>query len=234
MRSWILVALDIDGTLVDLAGAGARAMDRAFCQHLALPSSPRRGSFAGRTDLGVVKEVFREHAVRTEGARRNEGDSSVFFSTYLEFLKEEVETTPYSATPGAEALVEKLWAEPEIKLGLATGNVRDAALLKLSVAGLRVEYDFGAFGGEHELRDQLLVAAFDQAESALPAGDRVQRKIVVGDTPHDIQAAHAVGAQAVAVAQGPYTIDELRRHGPDFCVADLSPTVGSDFWTKPI
>jgi phosphoglycolate phosphatase-like HAD superfamily hydrolase len=36
--------------------------------------------------------------------------------------------------------------------------------------------------------------------------------VVVGDTPHDIACAHAVGAVAVAVATGSFTADQLRAY----------------------
>jgi ribonucleotide monophosphatase NagD (HAD superfamily) len=37
---------------------------------------------------------------------------------------------------------------------------------------------------------------------------------VVGDTPHDIECANAIGARTVAVATGGYTLDELESHHP--------------------
>ncbi len=231
MDSLILVALDVDGTLVDLAGAGARAMDRAFCQLLDLERSPRRGTFAGRTDLGVVLEVLGEHAKECREVRLDEKGLQRFFSIYLDHLAEEIVSTPYSATPGAKAFIESLWCAPNTRVGLATGNIRDAALLKLDVSGLRTKYDFGAFGGEHELRDRLFAAAFAKAEATLPAGETVSRRVVVGDTPQDILGARAVGAQVVAVAQGPFERDELGRHDPDLLVTDLSEAFPNSIWS---
>lgn len=46
--------------------------------------------------------------------------------------------------------------------------------------------------------------------------------LVVGDTPpRDIDAAHAAGAIAVAVATGKYTVEELRSAGADHVLATL-------------
>jgi phosphoglycolate phosphatase-like HAD superfamily hydrolase len=36
---------------------------------------------------------------------------------------------------------------------------------------------------------------------------------VVGDTPHDIDCARAIGARTIAIASGIYPADDLRAHG---------------------
>jgi ribonucleotide monophosphatase NagD (HAD superfamily) len=37
---------------------------------------------------------------------------------------------------------------------------------------------------------------------------------VIGDTPHDIECANAIGVRTIAVATGGYSVDELREHHP--------------------
>ena len=37
---------------------------------------------------------------------------------------------------------------------------------------------------------------------------------MVGDTPHDIECANAIGVKTIAVATGGYTLDELAAHRP--------------------
>jgi phosphoglycolate phosphatase len=44
---------------------------------------------------------------------------------------------------------------------------------------------------------------------------------VVGDTPLDIQAAHAVDCTAIAVATGRYDVDALREAGADHVLKTL-------------
>jgi phosphoglycolate phosphatase-like HAD superfamily hydrolase len=46
---------------------------------------------------------------------------------------------------------------------------------------------------------------------------------VVGDTPHDIHCANAIGARTVAVATGGYTLEELETHRPWRAFAELPP-----------
>lgn len=229
MSRRVAVALDIDGTLVGLAGAGARAMDRAFCAHLGLDRSPRRSSFAGRTDRSIALEVLEQH--RRGGETDLEAELSGFFGVYLRLLPEEIDRTPYQATPGAMALLEELDRTPGVMLGLATGNLAEAARLKLRSAGLRERFDFGAFGHEVDRRDQLLTLAFERAWQRLPAGGPAISKVMIGDTPHDVEAARAVGAFAVAVAQGPFSSEQLGACGPDLLVDDLLEALRSRFWS---
>jgi len=48
--------------------------------------------------------------------------------------------------------------------------------------------------------------------------------LVVGDTPHDIACAHAVGARPIGVATGSYSVQTLRSKGAEAVFEDLSDT----------
>ncbi len=54
--------------------------------------------------------------------------------------------------------------------------------------------------------------------------EALERVIVIGDTPHDIDCARVGGAISIAVATGGFTVEELRAAGADVVVADLSDT----------
>ena len=49
-------------------------------------------------------------------------------------------------------------------------------------------------------------------------------RFLIGDTPNDIAAAHAIGAVSVAVATGRYPAGALKEAGADVVVEDLSDT----------
>ena len=51
--------------------------------------------------------------------------------------------------------------------------------------------------------------------------------LVVGDTPHDVACAHAVGAVAVGVATGGFTVDQLRDCGAAVVFETLEDTTDS-------
>ena len=44
---------------------------------------------------------------------------------------------------------------------------------------------------------------------------------VFGDTPADVQAAHAIGLEVVAVATGIYSREQLEAERPELCLASL-------------
>ena len=58
-------------------------------------------------------------------------------------------------------------------------------------------------------------------------GSRPNRIVVIGDTPHDVTAAHANGAFALAVATGRNGLDELAACGADVALPDLSDTAAA-------
>ena len=46
---------------------------------------------------------------------------------------------------------------------------------------------------------------------------------VIGDTPHDIECANAIGVRTIAVATGGYSVEELREHQPWQLFEELPP-----------
>ena len=48
--------------------------------------------------------------------------------------------------------------------------------------------------------------------------------VVIGDTPADLHCGRAIGARAIGVATGHYSVDELWQHEPLAVFADLSDT----------
>jgi phosphoglycolate phosphatase-like HAD superfamily hydrolase len=48
--------------------------------------------------------------------------------------------------------------------------------------------------------------------------------VIVGDTPSDIQCGRPIGARAIAVATGHYTVESLAEHAPDAVFSNLSDT----------
>lgn len=72
----------------------------------------------------------------------------------------------------------------------------------------------GAYGSDHEDRDQLARTAMERA--AAMRGERVHGSevLVIGDTPRDIACARSIGAHCLAVATGKYTIEALRECAP--------------------
>jgi len=51
-----------------------------------------------------------------------------------------------------------------------------------------------------------------------------EQLVIIGDTPADVHCGSGVGARAIAVATGAYSVDELAACGPSVTLADLTDT----------
>jgi phosphoglycolate phosphatase-like HAD superfamily hydrolase len=105
---------------------------------------------------------------------------------------------------------------------LGTGNFRATGIAKLRYYGIDAFFPnfVGGFGDDHELREELIRVGI----ARLQDGELAERIVIVGDTTHDIAAARANGAFALAVATGRDSIETLRAAGADAVLEDLSRT----------
>ncbi len=105
---------------------------------------------------------------------------------------------------------------------LLTGNTRRGAEAKLTHYGLAEFFDDGAFSEQGADRAAIARAALMRAAAVgrVPEGDSV---FVIGDTPHDVSCAGAIGARAVGVATGSYDASALARAGAWRVLPQLPP-----------
>ncbi len=208
-RGAVTVLWDVDGTLVDVRGAGRRAFAVALRRVWGDAGRLDGVSFAGATDLGVLAQVV-------DAAALDEERTGAFFDALVIALDAELCALP--ARPIAGALdVTRVLAQAGVVQGLLTGNEERCAHLKLGSAGFeRAWFSFGAFGHEHADRDQL---------ARMAAARRPGRHVVVGDTPKDVQAARAIGAVAVAVCTGFAPRAALEAARPDHLLDDVADVV---------
>jgi len=80
----------------------------------------------------------------------------------------------------------------------------------------------GAFGDDHEQRDEIAAIARERGSRLLGEDLRGEQVLVIGDTPFDIRCGRAIGARVLAVATGGAPLAELEHHKPDWAVADLT------------
>jgi phosphoglycolate phosphatase-like HAD superfamily hydrolase len=176
---------------------------------------------AGRTDWIILHD-----ALRKIGRDLDDDLFAQLRERYLAHLDEEIDRPAEgvkAVMPGVRVLLDELQARNDAFLGLLTGNFEQGARIKLEHFGLWHYFRCGAFGDDHSDRNALVPFALERAGrcglDAAPAD-----VIVVGDTPHDIACAHAVGALPVGVATGSFTVEQLRSSGGDIVFEDLSDT----------
>jgi phosphoglycolate phosphatase len=217
-----LVLFDIDGTLLLSGGAGVRAMTRAFAHLFGVEDAFDGIPIAGFTDSFLLSRAL-ERAVLPDTADAHQS----FRTIYLDMLPEEIAKPGRGRTglmPGVQPLVDHIAGANDLHPALLTGNYERAAQIKLAHFGLGEYFSWGAFGEDSPDRTELARLALARAEArAIPRAAR-DNVVVIGDTPHDVACAKAIGARAIAVATGGYSIEQLQESGADEAFADLSDT----------
>lgn len=212
-----LILFDIDGTILTSGGAGERALRLGFADEFGIEDDLKNVEIAGRTDSGIARQMLAHH-----GFPVNEVNLERFFSAYLRFLEPQLSLHQGRLLPGISELIQNLHARPHIALGLLTGNLERGAKLKLRHYGVDSFFEFGAFADDHPDRNQLGHFAKDRALAIYGVEFLVKQIYILGDTPHDITCARAIGAKAVAIATGVFTSTQLAAHHPDSLFEDLS------------
>jgi phosphoglycolate phosphatase-like HAD superfamily hydrolase len=213
-----VLLFDIDGTLLNAAGAGRRALRRAFAHHGWPGDLYDTMKFHGLTDRAIVRAGLRHGGLA-------EGDEviSAVLETYAGFLEDEVlRSEGFVVHPGVEAALAAAAATADVALGVGTGNVRPGARAKLRRGGLAERFAFGGYGCDHEERAEILAlgAARGAAHLGVPR-DRC-RVVVIGDTPRDVAAARDIGAESIGVGTGGTPLAELHAAGATWAFADLT------------
>ncbi|MEO7456104.1 MAG: HAD hydrolase-like protein [Gemmatimonadaceae bacterium] len=218
-----VVLFDIDGTLLWTDGAGRRAVYRALEEVYGQPA-PDGHEFDGKTDPQIVRELMRKGGVDDASidARLDEA-----LDRYVGHLRTELSDEDHTGKtyPGIAALLDALEARDDVMLGLLTGNVHQGAEAKLAAVGIeRGRFKVGAFGSDHHSRPELPGIARARAEALLGHEVSGRDVVVIGDTPADMGCGQSIGARAIGVATGRYSVNDLRACNAAAVFADLSAT----------
>jgi phosphoglycolate phosphatase-like HAD superfamily hydrolase len=218
MRPTVLL-FDIDGTLITTGGAGRKAIVGAFQEAYGRPDACNHFSFSGMTDRAIVRLGLEHIGVSVTAAAID--TLLQRYVTLLEAEIEQIDDRRYRIHRGMREAIDAGHARG-FAVGLGTGNVRAGAMAKLRRVGLDQRFDFGGFGDDHELRPALIRIGAERGAATLGRQRSEVRVVVIGDTPKDIHAADAIGAECVAVSTGDHSIDRLRSAGATWAFDDLT------------
>ena len=212
----IVLFWDIDGTLLTTGKAGVPAWDAAVREVTGRDFDLASLRIAGLTDYQIAVHTFAllnlepdEAAVRRMVRR------------YEELLPASLPLKKGSVLPHVREILEQLESRTDVRSYLLTGNTRGGARAKLTHYGLMHFFPDGAFAEDTGDRTTVATRALELAKLAGPVLD--EALFVIGDTPHDIHGANAIGARTIAVATGGYTVEELATHHPWRVFAELPP-----------
>jgi phosphoglycolate phosphatase len=212
-----ILLFDIDGTLVSTGGAGAVAWKQAFEELYGIPADIGQYTDAGMTDPDVGAKTFEAVLHRKPSPH----ELAQLVQRRLEHLPEAVEQSKgYRVLPGVPERLKQL-SRAGHALGLITGNGDGAAHIKLQRAGLNRWFTYGAYASAGVDRPKIVRQAVRRGEAMLGCDVPNTEIYVIGDTPLDIQAAHAVDCTAIAVATGKYDRAALEEAGADHVLETL-------------
>lgn len=207
---------DIDGTLL-------RSRDRVHMDSLpatvrevmGLEVSLEGVSLAGNTDTSILREAC---ALAGVPADVLEPQMAAILKGMCQNVADRRNELRPILMPGVEETLKYL-SDRGATLGVATGNLEMIGWIKVERAGLREWFRFGGFSDHFPVRSELVGQAARKARELAGAEASV---CVVGDTPRDIEAAHANGLPVIAVATGHFSFGELLEHGPEVCTTTLA------------
>ncbi|GAA4753680.1 HAD family hydrolase [Nocardioides endophyticus] len=209
------VLFDIDGTLVDSTYHHALAWHRAFAR---LGDTPPLWRLHRAIGMGGDKLVAHVAGDETE---LQHGDKLRDFWRQ-EYLEIRTEVRPL---PGAADLVRRLSASRH-RVALASSGDPEFAREAIDLLGigeqieaLTTSEDVDASKPEPDL-----------VQATLDRIGEVERRVFVGDTPYDVEAADRAGMGCVAVLTGGFSRGELADAGATLVVASLAELVDAD-WT---
>lgn len=217
-----LILFDIDGTLLHSGGCGRAATRLAIQDVFGTVGILDKISFAGKTDWQIVLESLQPTGITAEQVRTA---LDAYNQAVARHLSQIIDRFPVRACVGALELVAALSSNSQAVVGLVTGNMIGLVPIKLQAAGYDPDtFKIGAFGSEGWTRTMLPPLAVDRARTYTGQEFSPRRIVIVGDTPGDIICAESIGARTMAVATGPFDMDELRTYHPDHLFETLADT----------
>ncbi|MFT3914334.1 MAG: HAD family hydrolase [Anaeromyxobacteraceae bacterium] len=227
-----VILLDIDGTLIHAAGAGRRSINRALVEHCRTATATAEAALTALRLDGMTDRLIVREGMKLLGHPFDDAACDAVLARYVAHLERELAAAPdaaarhgFSVLPGVEALLAAL-AGRRRPYGLCTGNVLEGARHKLARGRLDRWFEWhpeaiGGFAHDGEERRRVVEAAVRRASARLGRAVAPAECLVVGDTPRDVEAAHAAGCPALAVATGNYTVEALAATGADRVVPTL-------------
>jgi phosphoglycolate phosphatase len=217
----VLLLFDIDGTLLlGATDAHRDALQEALREVHGIDARKARvAAPAGRTDGDIARSILLDAGISADQIDERAQDvREQCCRRYAELCPGDLSRT---VLPGVRELLDRLSARDDLMLSLLTGNYEAVGRLKLERAGIGHYFASGqgAFGSDCEDRDALPAIARRRAGQLGRPYPR-DNALVIGDTPRDIACARADGVRCVAVATGPYGIEQLEE--ADWAVQDAT------------
>lgn len=213
---------NVDLTLVDVAQVTRQAYAEAFERVTGRPLV-RLAPAAGRPDSEVVFETLALNGIEPTDRHLPE-----FFEAFVVAFAARAPEIPKTgrALPGAREALAAVRRVPGVVQTVLTGGVEASTVAKLTAFGLDayLDLEIGGYGSEAFPKGTLVEVVRGRAVERYGGAFPESATVVVTDSVRDVAAARIGNAAVVAVASGRNTLAELRAHGADVVLDDLTDT----------
>jgi phosphoglycolate phosphatase-like HAD superfamily hydrolase len=213
-----LILFDIDGTLLSAGRAARESILAALRAVLGWDGTADGIDFSGKTDPQILRELVEESV----GADRLQAELAPVLDRYVAELRKRLHPEAVVPKPGIPELLERLAREPNVVLGLLTGNIERGARLKLDPPDFNRFFPFGAFGDDSADRYCLPAFAVARARERTGRDFAGESVVIIGDSVHDVGCGRPLGARTIAVATGPTSAETLAAERPHALFGDFS------------
>ena len=215
-RGMTILFWDIDGTLLTTDKAGVPAWETAVREATGKDFQLSSIRVPGLTDFQIAARTF-----ELLGVGAGDGVLERMVTRYEDLLPSTLPLKQGHVMPNVREILESLRARNDVRSYLLTGNTSRGARAKLTHYDLLEYFPDGAFAEDQSIRASIASRALELARRHGPVAE--EQLFVIGDTPHDIEAASAIKARTIAVATGGYSVDELSAHRPWRVFEQLPP-----------
>ncbi|MEW5693871.1 MAG: HAD family hydrolase [Candidatus Hydrogenedentota bacterium] len=209
-----LILFDIDGTLIRTHGAGLRAIEKAVEISISKDLKDTRVIPHGRTDQQIISSYLSQVNIKTTKPLLDK-----IFKIYPEILKTELKNCNGEFLPGVYELLVRLYSASDVYLGIATGNIKNGAWIKLEHFKIAKYFVGGGFGDGYNDRVPLVCDAINSISEKLKID--FTKVAVCGDTPFDIISGQKNSCFTLGIGTGRYSVSELKKYHPDLAVKSL-------------
>ena len=198
-----LILFDIDGTLLNSGPLGVKSLALATEKMTNKKPIYDVNNLCGRTDLFNFNYMY----TCATGKKATASQLKNLTKLYLQELPNEIaemkKAKNYKKVKGIEKFLQTLQKYPQVKIALATGNIPEAAQIKLASANLDKYFSFkcGGFGSMGTDRTKLLAQAVKSAEKFFKTKFTPNDVFIIGDTHRDIIAAKENGYHSAVVLE---------------------------------
>jgi phosphoglycolate phosphatase len=214
----IVLFWDIDGTLLTTARGGVLALEDAC-----LEVTGRAIDLQGLKSDGITDHELAVKILKQVGWSPSSVFIERFLRSYETHLPARLALRRGRVLNGVVENLEYLRASrQDVYSKLLTGNTKAGANAKLAHYGLQRFFETGEFSVDTSPREAIAVRALRAVQAQFAAAHLEPSALfVIGDTPHDIACAEAIGARSIAVATGNYSAEALEARGPSIVLDEL-------------